>query len=137
MSQQDFMGSGTIQETARENAPKKYAQPWATEQSTTWIKNFLMDVHEVDSLHPEYEKYLDQIECWRFEQVGIDCFDHNTLVHCDREKIDRYKNLDWSDVPPVLLTQSLHVLDGCHRIVAAMELQHIAVAAYVACNSQS
>lgn len=91
--------------------------------------NYLKTHHD-KNLHSDYVSYIEN-SFDQFELRNIDVSSISSeLEHLDKSKVDRYRQMDFSKAPPIVIGGE-HILDGYHRVNAAKALGIKKIKAYV------
>jgi len=123
---QEF-GDEILEQGVREG----FSNDMSTEDMIGYLKQ-----HHDKNLHPDYLDHLTSTNS-KFVLKNIPINSIKTeLSGLDRAKVERYKKMDFSKAPPIVVGSDGYILDGYHRATAAKALGIPTIKAYVGVKSQ-
>jgi GNAT superfamily N-acetyltransferase len=94
-----------------------------------------LKTHHDPNLHQDYTDYIENT----FDHFVLKNIPTNSipseLPKLDREKVERYRQMDFSKAPPIVIGDK-YILDGYHRLNAAKVLGIPSIQAYVGVKKQ-
>jgi GNAT superfamily N-acetyltransferase len=113
----------------RKNRGNKRVWESNTQMSTEQMLNYLRQHHD-PNLHSDYTNYIENtFDHFELRTVPVANIPTD-LSGLDKSKVERYRQMDFSKAPPVVIGDK-HLLDGYHRVNAAKALGIPTVKAYV------
>ena len=100
------------------------SQELPTEDMIAYLKQ-----HHDTNLHQDYLDHINTFGKFVLKDIPTNTI-KTELSGLDRAKVERYKQMDFSKAPPIVMGDGF-VLDGYHRAVAAKELGIPTIRAYV------
>jgi hypothetical protein len=114
---------------AREFVIENFADDMSTEGMIAYLRQ-----HHDKNLHPDYLNHLTSINS-KFVLKNIPINSLKTeLPGLDREKVEKYKKMDFSKAPPIVVGSDGNILDGYHRATVAKALGIANIKAYIGEN---
>jgi hypothetical protein len=96
--------------------------------STDFIKQYIA-TQDGRVLHQDYIDYIDTFKGFTLEKIPTDSI-KSDLEGLDHSKVDRYKEMDLTNSPAVVIADG-YILDGYHRVNAAKAMKIPYMKAYV------
>ena len=90
--------------------------------------------HHDTNLHQDYLDHLNTFGKFVLKNIPVNTL-KTELSGLDRAKVERYKQMDFSKAPPIVMGDG-YILDGYHRAVAAKELGIPTIKGYVGIKGQ-
>jgi hypothetical protein len=91
--------------------------------------------HHDTNLHQDYLNHLNTFSKFVLKNIPVNSLDIE-LGGLEKEKVERYKNMDFTKAPPIVIGDG-HILDGYHRANAAKALGITTIKAYVGVKGNS
>jgi len=114
---------------------KSVVEGFSNDMSTKDMIAYLKQHHD-KNLHPDYINHLTSTNS-KFVLKNIPITSIKTeLAGLDREKVEKYKQMDFSKAPPIVVGSDGNILDGYHRATVAKALNIRAIKAYVGVKDQ-
>jgi len=111
------------------------AEGFSNDMSTEDMIGYLKQHHD-KNLHPDYLDHLTRTNS-KFVLKNIPINSIKTeLSGLDRAKVERYKTMDFSKAPPIVVGSDGYILDGYHRATVAKALGIPTIKAYVGVQSR-
>ena len=104
------------------------AEGFSNNMSTDDMIAYLRQHHDTN-LHQDYLNHLNTFSKFVLKDIPTNTL-KTDLPGLDREKVERYKKMDQSKAPPIVLGGK-YILDGYHRANAVKELGIPTIKAYV------
>jgi GNAT superfamily N-acetyltransferase len=100
------------------------SQDFSTEDMIAYLRQ-----HHDTNLHQDYLDHIKTFSKFVLKNIPVNTL-KTELSGLDQAKVERYKQMDFSKAPPIVMGDG-YILDGYHRAVAAKELGIPAIRAYV------
>ena len=104
------------------------AEGFSNDMSTKDMIAYLRQHHDTN-LHQDYLNHLNTFSKFVLKDIPTNTL-KTDLPGLDREKVERYKKMDQSKAPPIVLGGK-YILDGYHRANAVKEMGIPTIKAYV------
>ena len=104
------------------------AEGFSNDMSTEDMIAYLRQHHDTN-LHQDYLNHVNTFSKFVLKDIPTNTL-KTDLPGLDREKVERYKKMDQSKAPPIVLGGK-YILDGYHRANAVKELGITTIKAYV------
>ena len=109
------------------------AEGFSNDMSTEDMIAYLRQHHDTN-LHQDYLNHVNTFSKFVLKDIPTNTL-KTDLPGLDREKVERYKKMDQSKAPPIVLGGK-YILDGYHRANAVKELGIPTIKAYVGIPSK-
>jgi hypothetical protein len=96
--------------------------------STEFIIDYIRDHHN-PNLHPDYLEHLNTFSGFVLKDIPVAEIKAD-LPKLDKEKVEKYKKMDFSKAPPIVMGDGF-ILDGYHRVNVANALNIPTIQAYI------
>ena len=96
--------------------------------STKDMINYLRTHHD-PNLHQDYLNHLNTFSKFELKNIHVNSI-KTELSGLDKEKVEKYKQMDFSKAPPIVMGDG-YILDGYHRATVAKALGIPTIRAYV------
>lgn len=107
----------------------------ANEMSVEDMIAYLRQHHD-NNLHPDYLNHVMNTNSkFRLKTIPLSAI-RVELSGLDRAKVERYKQMDFSKAPPIVIGSDGNILDGYHRATVAKALGIPSTRAYVGMAKQ-
>ena len=114
-------------------ANKGVAEGFSNDMSTKDMIAYLRQHHDTN-LHQDYLNHLNTFSKFVLKDIPTNTL-KTDLPGLDREKVERYKKMDQSKAPPIVLGGK-YILDGYHRANAVKEMGIPTIKAYVGISAK-
>ena len=96
-----------------------------------YITNYIRKHHNHENLHPDFLENLNSFTSFELKNVPVASI-KSELSGLDKAKVEQYKTMDFSKVPPIVLDGTTgFIIDGYHRVNVAKALGIPTIKAYV------
>ena len=96
-----------------------------------FITNYIKKHHNHENLHPDFLENLNSFTSFELKNVPVASI-NSELSGLDKAKVEQYKTMDFSKVPPIVLDGTTgFIIDGYHRVNVAKALGIPTIKAYV------
>ena len=99
------------------------------ELSPDFIKKYILQHHDVSELHPDYIKFLDSFTHFELKQISLVSLQVE-IPKLEKAKVKQYSALKTA-APPVVVDSNGMIIDGYHRVNAAVDRGERTIQAYV------
>lgn len=103
---------------------ESHSQKMSTEEMIEYLKQ-----HHDKNLHQDYLNHINTFSEFVQQVISVDSI-KTELAGLDKEKVEKYKKMDFSKAPPIVIGDG-YILDGYHRATVAKALKIPTVKAYV------
>ena len=107
------------------------AEGISNDMSTKDMIAYLRQHHDTN-LHQDYLNHINTFSKFVLQNVPVNSI-KTDLPKLDREKVEQYKQMDFSKAPPIVMGGG-YILDGYHRANVAKALGIPTIKAYVGVN---
>lgn len=107
------------------------AEGISNDMSTKDMIAYLRQHHDTN-LHQDYLNHINTFSKFVLQNVPVNSI-KTDLPKLDREKVEQYKQMDFSKAPPIVMGGG-YILDGYHRVNVAKALGIPTIKAYVGVN---
>ena len=112
---------------------QQLAEGMANDMSTPDMISYLRQHHDAN-LHQDYLDHVNTFSKFVLKDIPTNTL-KTDLPGLDREKVERYKKMDMSTAPPIVIGGK-YILDGYHRAKAVQELGIPTIKGYVGVEGQ-
>ena len=126
-------GSGHLKAVQNITGKQGVAEGFSNDMSTEDMIAYLRQHHDTN-LHQDYLNHLNTFSKFVLKDVPTNTL-KTDLPGLDREKVERYKKMDQSKAPPIVLGGK-YILDGYHRANAVKEMGIPTIKAYVGISAK-
>jgi len=109
------------------------AEGFSNDMSTQDMIAYLRQHHDTN-LHQDYLNHINTFSKFVLQNVPVNSI-KTDLPKLDREKVEQYKQMDFSKAPPIVMGGG-YILDGYHRANVAKALGLPTIKAYVGVQGQ-
>ena len=109
---------------AKEFITKGFANDMSTKDMIAYLRQ-----HHDTNLHQDYLNHINTFSKFVLQNVPVNSI-KTDLPKLDREKVEQYKQMDFSKAPPIVMGGG-YILDGYHRANVAKALGIPTIKAYV------
>ena len=102
----------------------------STEDMIAYLKQ-----HHDTNLHPDYLAHLNTFSSFVLKNIPINSI-KSDLSGLDKSKVEQYRKMDFSKAPPIVMGDG-YILDGYHRVNAAMAMGIPTIKGYVGLKGES
>ena len=100
-----------------------------------FITNYIKKHHD-ENLHPDFLENLNSFTSFELKNVPVASI-KSELSGLDKAKVEQYKTMDFSKVPPIVLDGTTgFIIDGYHRVNVAKALGIPTIKAYIGIPSK-
>jgi GNAT superfamily N-acetyltransferase/predicted nucleotidyltransferase len=108
----------------------------SSKMSVTDILAYLRKVMDV-APHPDWRDHITNTnDYFELKTVPVKSL-KSELSGLNRENVEKYKKMDFSKAPPIVIGSDGHILDGYHRVNVAKALEIPTIRAYVGIKSSN
>jgi len=112
------------QNTIKQGVAEGFSNDMSTEDMIAYLRQ-----HHDTNLHQDYLNHINTFSKFVLQNVPVNSI-KTDLPKLDREKVEQYKQMDFSKAPPIVLGGG-YILDGYHRANVAKALGLPTIKAYV------